>query len=127
LNARRQRISIDGLVKKVRSEPRRVLADDEIGLIVYVGDLDVYIVTGLGDPVTGAPPSEQNGFFVKKVSQLSVPRFPADALRHQIGSAVVSVSADAVFLINSGSHTKKVRGDKLKAGMVLITGEKVYW
>jgi len=39
---------------------------------------------------------------------------------------VLSVTADAVFVIRDGSTLKKVRAEKLEPGMMLASGEKVY-
>jgi len=40
---------------------------------------------------------------------------------------VKSLSADSVFVIRDGDALRKVRAIDLKPGMVLRTGEKVYW
>jgi hypothetical protein len=120
-------IDIEGFVADCRKDERRILADDEIGLVIYVGDLNVFTVSGLGDPRTGAPPPHPSGRWLKKVSQISQMRFPAPSVRHQIGSVVVSVSEDSVFVIVEKDRVRKVRGADLKKGMILATGEKVFW
>ena len=38
------------LAGKIR---RQILADDEIGTVVYVGDLEIYRLSGLAHPTTG--------------------------------------------------------------------------
>jgi hypothetical protein len=35
-------VQLDELIEQLRREGQRVLADDDVGLIVYVGDLDIY-------------------------------------------------------------------------------------
>ncbi len=110
------RIDLDAFVERLRSEPERVLADDEIGFVAYVGDLDVYKLT----------PVDNGGFLAQKVNEISRPRFAARLLRKQIGAAVLSVTADAVFVIRDGNTLKKIRADKLEPGMILANGDKVY-
>lgn len=127
LNSQGQRISVEAIIEMARKDTRRVLADDDIGTVLYIGDLNIYTVTAVGHPKTGAPPPHRKGLWTKKVSQLSTVRFPNQEMRHQIGSTVVTVSADAVFVIRDGDRLKKVRGDCLKPGMILATGEKIYW
>jgi hypothetical protein len=38
-------IDVDESIEKLRGDKERVLADDEVGLIIYVGDLDYYDLT----------------------------------------------------------------------------------
>lgn len=110
------RVSVADLVEQLRHDPRRVLADDEIGLIVYVGDLRLYELR----------PTESGEFIASKVTQISRPRFPVRILRKQIGARVFSVTADAVFVVREKDVLKKVRAEKLKPGMMLASGEKVF-
>lgn len=126
VNARRERIDIDDLIERHRSDSHRILADDEVGLVMYVGDLDIYTVTGFGHPETGDPPPDASGCWVQKVNEVSIVRF-GSSVRRQIGSVVKSLSADSVFVIRDGDALRKVRAIDLKPGMVLRTGEKVYW
>lgn len=109
-------IQLESLIEELRRDEKRVLSDDEIGLVLYVGDLGIYQLepTGSGE------------FLAQPVTQISRPRFHTRILRKQIGSIVLSVTEDAVFVIREGQSLKKVRAEKLKPGMVLATGEKVY-
>ncbi len=109
-------VDITQLAQQLRDDSSRVLADDEIGLVLYVGDLQVYQLkpTGTGE------------YFAGLVTEISCPRFSTKVLRRQIGATVMSVTADAVFVIRDGDKFKKVRGDKLEPGMVLASGEKVF-
>ncbi len=94
-------IDVDGLVETLRSQPDRVLADDEVGFVAYVGDLDVYTLT----------PTEGGEYLAQKVTEISRPRFSTHLLRKQIGAAVLSVTADAVFVVRDGDTLKKVRAE----------------
>ena len=109
-------IEVDALIEKLRGDEDRVLADDEIGLILYVGDLGIY----------NLKPTDSREFLAQPVTQISRPRFHTRILRKQIGATVLSVSEDAVFVIREGQSLKKVRAEKLEPGMILATGEKVY-
>lgn len=109
-------VEIDTLVEGLRNETHRVLADDEIGLVLYVGDLGIY----------NLKPTETGEFLAQLVTEISRPRFSTTVLRRQIGAVVSSVTADAVFVIRDGDTIKKVRADKLEPGMVLASGEKVF-
>jgi cytochrome P450 len=111
-----QAIHLDALVERLRKEPSRVLADDEVGLVLYVGDLGIYHLK----------PTDSGEFLAQPVTEISRPRFSTQVLRKQIGATVLSVTADAVFLVRDGDTLKKVRAEKLEAGMVLASGEKVY-
>lgn len=126
VNSKNERVDIDELIERCRSDPNRILADDEVGLVAYVGDMDIYSVSGLGHPLTGEPPPDERGHWVQKVNEVSVVRF-GESVRHQIGSVVKSLSADNVLVIRDGDSLRKVKARDLKAGMVLRTGEKVYW
>jgi hypothetical protein len=109
-------IEVDELIEKLRGDEARVLADDEVGLIIYVGDLEYYDLS----------PIETGEFLARPVTQVSRPRFPANILRKQIGARVFSVTEDAVFVICEGSSLRKVRAGNLEPGMVLASGEKVF-
>lgn len=111
-----QRVDVDALVEQLRREPKRVLADDEVGLVLFVADLGIY----------NLKPTESGDFLAQPVTEISRPRFSTRVLRKQIGATVLSVTADAVFVVRDGSTLKKVRAEKLEPGMVLASGEKVY-
>jgi len=109
-------VPVDELIEKLRQDESRVLADDDVGLIVYVGDLGLYQLT----------PIETGEYLGRPVTQVSRPRFPVRILRKQIGARVFSVTADAVFVIRDGNLLRKVRAEKLEHGMTLASGEKVF-
>jgi hypothetical protein len=111
-----QPVDIDALVERLRGEPQRILADDEVGLILYVGDLGIY----------NLKPTDSGEFLAQPVTEISRPRFSTRVLRKQIGATVLSVTADAVFVVRDGNTLKKVRAEKLEPGMMLASGEKVY-
>ncbi len=111
-----QSVDIDTLVEQVRGEPKRILADDEVGIVLYVGDLGIY----------NLKPTDGGEFLAQPVTEISRPRFSTRVLRKQIGATVLSVTADAVFVVRDGTILKKVRAEKLEPGMVLASGEKVY-
>jgi hypothetical protein len=104
------------LVERLLRDRSRVLADDEVGLVIYVGDLDIYELK----------PTETGEFLAQRLTQVSRPRFPVEILRKQIGARVFSVTADAVFVVRDGDTLRKVRAEKLAPGMVLASGEKVF-
>jgi cytochrome P450 len=111
-----QPVDINALVERLRDEPQRILADDEVGLVLYVGDLGIY----------NLKPTDSGEFLAQPVTEISRPRFSTRVLRKQIGATVLSITADAVFVIRDGSTLKKVRAEKLEPGMMLASGEKVY-
>jgi|GEM_PF-1431875 len=125
VNSRLERIDGDELIESCRKDANRILADDEVGLVVYVGDLDVHAVSGLGDPRTGDAPHDR-GRWVQKVNQISIKRF-SGTVRRQIGSVVRTLANDSVFVIRENEKLRKIKAKDLKPGMVLSTGEKVYW
>ena len=106
----------DELVEKLRNDESRVLADDAVGLVIYVGDLKIYELV----------PIETGEVLARSVTQISRPRFPTRILRKQIGARVMSITSDAVFIVREGGTLKKVRAEKLTPGMVLASGEKVF-
>jgi hypothetical protein len=126
INSKQECIDVDGLIDQCRADPNRMLADDEVGLVVYVGDLDIYRVSALGHPTTGAPAPDSNGHWAQKVNEISIIRFGA-SVRRQIGSVVKTLSADSVLVIRDGGGLRKVKAADLKPDMILGTGEKVYW
>jgi hypothetical protein len=111
-----QPVDIDVLVEQLRGEPKRILADDEVGLVLYVGDLGIY----------NLKPTDGGEFLAQPVTEISRPRYSTRVLRKQIGATVLTVTADAVFVVRDGSTLKKMRAEKLEPGMVLASGEKVY-
>jgi hypothetical protein len=126
INSKHERVDVHALIDSCRSDPNRILADDEVGLVVYVGDLDIYSISALGHPGTGNPPLDPSGHWAQKVNEISVIRF-GESVRRQIGSVVKTFSADSVLVIRDGDSLRKVRAADLKAGMILRSGEKVYW
>lgn len=111
-----QRLDIDELVEKLREEGSRVLADDEVGIVLYTGDLDIFQLQ----------PTDHGDYLAKPVTEIRRPRFSTRVLRRQIGAAVVSVTADAVFVAKDGERLRKVRAEDLEVGMVLESEEKVF-
>jgi len=109
-------VDVDTLVERLRKEPQRTLADDEVGVVIYVGDLGIYSLK----------PTESGDFLAQPVTEISRPRFSTRVLRRQIGATGLSVTADAVFVVRDGNTLKKVRAEKLEPGMVLASGDKVY-
>jgi len=109
-------IDMDALISRLRRESQRVLADDEIGLVLYVGDQGLFSLE----------PTDDGEFLASPVVEVSRPRFPTRLLRRQIGAKVVSVTADTVFIVRDGETLKKIRAEKLVPGMVLASGEKVF-
>src|SRR5260370_41542287 len=96
INSKRERVDVEKLVEQCRSDSNRILADDEIGTVVYFGDMDIFAVTGLGHPESGDSAPDKSGYWVQKVKQFSVVRFGQN-VRHQIGSLLKSLSADKDF------------------------------
>lgn len=109
-------LDVDTLVERLRQEQHRTLADDEVGVVIYVGDLGIYSLK----------PTESGDFLAQHLTEISRPRFSTRVLRKQIGATVLSVTADAVFVVRDGNVLKKVRAEKLEPGMVLASGDKVY-
>lgn len=116
INSKGKEIDIDELFNSYSTESDRVLADDEIGTIIYTADLDIFSleVTSKGQLIP------------KKVNQLSRSRFGTSIIRLQIGGKIASYTADTIFYVKKDDYVIKVRADKLKKGMILSTGEKVY-
>ena len=72
------------------------LADDEMGIVLYVGGLGIYSLK----------PTESGEFLAQLVTEISRPRFSTRILRKQIGATVLSVTADAVFVVREGDILK---------------------
>ena len=104
------------MTEKLRQDEKRVLIDDELGVVIYVGDLDLYSLK----------PLENGEYLAQKLREISRPRFSTQLVRHQIGPTVFSMTADTVFLIREEEMIKKVRADKLKKGITLANGDKVF-
>jgi hypothetical protein len=111
-----QALDVSTFVETLRNEPGRILADDEVGLVVYVGDLGIYSLK----------PTDSGALLAQPISEISRPRFSTRVLRKQIGATVLSMTADAIFVVKDGNALKKIRAEKLEPGMVLASGEKVY-
>lgn len=111
-----KRVDLDALVERLREEPERVLADDEVGIVLFVGGLGIY----------NLKPTDNGEFIAQPVTEISRPRFSTRVLRKQIGATVLSVTSDAIFVVRDGDTLKKVRAEKLEPGMMLASGEKVY-
>jgi hypothetical protein len=116
VNEKGERLDLDALVERLRRELNRVLADDEVGIVLFVGDLGLYNLI----------PTESGEFLAHPVKEIARPRFASRLVRRQIGATVLSVTADAVFIVRDENVLKKVRAEKLEPGMVLASGEKVY-
>ena len=80
----------------------------------------------MGNAGYNLKPTDSGEFLARPVTEISRPRFSTRVLRKQIGATVLSVTADAVFVVRDGSVLKKVRAEKLEPGMILASGEKVY-
>lgn len=115
VNGNGERIDVNVLVEQLRAEPERVLADDEIGLVLYVGDRHLYSLKA----------TESGEFLAAPISEISRSRFGTRILRRQIGATVMSVTSDAVFVIKEDQGLRKVRAEALTVGMILASGEKV--
>jgi hypothetical protein len=71
-------------------------------------------------------PTAGGEYLAQPVNEIARSRFPTRVIRRQIGPTVLSVTADAVFIVRDGNSLKKVRAENLEAGMILSSGEKVY-
>ena len=116
INSNGEEIDIDILLNKYKDDEKRVLANDEIGIVLYTADLDIYTldVTPNGDLVP------------KKINQIKKSRFGTSIIRLQIGAKVASYTADTIFRVKKDDYVIKIRADKIKKGMILESGEKVY-
>lgn len=111
-----QRVDLDALIEKLRVDGQRLLVDDAVGVVAYVGGLGLYSLK----------PTDSGEFLAQPITELSRPRFSMRVLRKQIGATVLTVTADAVFVVRDGNAFKKMRAEKLVPGMVLASGEKVF-
>ena len=116
VDSKGQRVDLDVLVERLRAERQRVLVDDAVGLVVYVGGLGLYSLK----------PTENGDYMAQPMTEIHRPRFSMRVLRKQIGATVLSVTADAVFVVREARTLKKVRAENLEPGMVLASGEKVF-
>lgn len=116
VNSLGQPVDLDALIEELRTQGQRVLVDDAVGVVVYVGGLGLY----------NLKPTASGGFLAQPLTEIHRPRFSMRVLRRQIGATVLSITADAVFVVRDGDTLKKVRAEKLVPGMVLASGEKVY-
>jgi hypothetical protein len=116
INGKGESLDVDDLVDELRMQPERVLVDDEVGVVIFVGDLEIFTLA----------PTDTGEFLAQPVKEISRARFSTRMLRKQIGPTVLSVTADAVFVVRDGNTLRKVRAEKLEPGMVLATGHKVY-
>lgn len=110
------RVDLDNVVHDLIKQKERVLVNDEIGVVLYVGDLEFYNLT----------PTEDGMFLANKITEIRKSRFSTNILRKQIGATVLSVTSDSVFIVRDGKSLKKVRAEKLVPGMILASGEKVF-
>jgi intein/homing endonuclease len=110
------RITIDEIFERYGNEEKRIIADDEIGKCLYVGDLEYYSAKELSN----------KQYICQRLNEVRSSRFSTELIRRQIGGTVLTMTADTVFLVKKDDHIIKVRAEDLKKGMILGTGEKVY-
>jgi hypothetical protein len=118
-------VDLNDLTVKCMADTQRILANDEISAVIYVGDLDLHVVTGVSHPVTGEPPPDPRGYCGKNVQEITLLRFPPLSMRRQIGAVMKSVLESTVFIVKDGEGLRKVKARDLKPGMILKSGEKV--
>lgn len=94
----------------------RFIVNDEVGAILYIGDLDIY----------SAEPLESGHYQLRRVLELQIKRFGRRTIRKQIGAKLFSVTEDAIFVVREASGLRKVYAKDLIPGSVLVTGEKVF-
>jgi len=116
VNAKGEQVKVDQLMNSYSDDEDRVLVNDEVGKVIYVGDLDLYALK----------PLPNGDFLAQKLNELSTARLGNHLVRRQIGGVVLSVTADTVFLVRQEDFIIKVRAEDLRKGMVLATGEKVF-
>lgn len=116
INSKGEEFDVDKLFESFENDTERVLANDEIGTILYTADLDIFSLDITSD----------GRLVPKKVNQIKKSRFGTPTLRIQIGGKIASYSSDTIFYIKKDDYVIKIRADKLKKGMILSTGEKVY-
>jgi intein/homing endonuclease len=110
------RVTIDEIFYRHGNEEKRIIANDEIGKSLYIGDLEYYSLKLL--------PNMK--YISQRLNEVRSSRFSTELIRRQIGGTVLTVTADTVFLVKKDDHILKVRAEDLKKGMILTTGEKVY-
>lgn len=116
VNSKGEEFDVEKLFESYEDDSERVLANDEVGTILYTADLDIYSLDVTFD----------GRLVPKKVNQISRSRLGSSIIRIQIGGKVASYSTDTIFYIKKDEYVIKIRADKLKKGMILSTGEKVY-
>lgn len=116
INSKGEEFDVDKLFESFEDDSERVLANDEVGTILYTADLDIFSLDVTSD----------GRLVPKKVNQIRRSRFGSPIIRIQIGGKIASYSADTIFYIKKDEYDIKIRADKLKKGMILSTGEKVY-
>lgn len=116
INSQGEELDVNELFRSYDDDSDRVLANDEIGTILYTADLDIYSLDVTSD----------GQLVPKKVNQISRSRFGTSIIRLQIGGKIASYSSDTIFHVKKDDYVVKVRADKLKKGMILSNGEKVY-
>lgn len=110
------RITVDEIFERHGNDNKRIIANDEIGKCLYVGDLEYYSLKLL--------PNGQ--YITQRLNEVQSSRFSTELVRRQIGGTVLTVTTDTVFLVKKDDHIIKVRAEDLKKNMILTTGEKVY-
>jgi hypothetical protein len=109
-------VTIDEIFERHGNEEKRVIADDEIGKCLYVGDLEYYSLK----------PLQNSQYIAQRLNEIRSSRFSTELIRRQIGVTVLTVTADKIFLVRKDDYVIKVRAEDLKNGMILVNGEKVY-
>ena len=89
-------IEVDALIEKLRRNEDRVLADDEIGLVLYVGDLGIY----------NLKPTDSGEFLAQPVTQISRPRFYSYSAKTDRGNSSLCYRGCS-FCDSRGSVTKE--------------------
>jgi intein/homing endonuclease len=112
----KNRITVDEIFNRYGNDEKRIIAKDEIGKCLYIGDLDYYSLKTLPD----------GQYIAQRLNEVRLSRFSTELIRRQIGGTVLSVTIDTVFLVRKDDQILKVRAEDLKKGMILTTGEKVY-
>jgi hypothetical protein len=57
-------VDVDAFVERLWREPDRILADDEVGLVLYVGDLGIYSLK----------PTDSGAFLAQPITEIFRPR-----------------------------------------------------
>ena len=109
-------IDIDELINNLIHNNERVLVNDEIGIIIYVADLELFSLKYLDNSL----------ILAEKIFQIKRNRYGTKLVRHQIGNSIYSMTSDTIFLIKEDDYIRKIRAESLQPGMILKSGEKVY-